>query len=115
MTFFIRQCITIELRNQINFEQFRFITEILELFLKIGEKSPSKNFIAENKLFAISSIYSEEENGLVLKMESRFFLTIHTTSMVYRQLGDFSLGQGPVGGSASWRKCYLGEVPVGGL
>ena len=39
---------------------------------------------------------------------------------VYRQLGDFSLGRGPVGGSASWGSaswgmCQLGEVPVGGL
>ena len=38
---------------------------------------------------------------------------------VYRQLGDFSLGQGPVGESASWGKCHLGkyhlgEVPLGG-
>ena len=40
---------------------------------------------------------------------------IHTelSIMVYRHLGDFSLGQGPVGGSASWGECQLGEVPVG--
>ena len=35
-------------------------------------------------------------------------------SSVYRQLGDFSLGRRPVWGSASWGKCHLGEVPVGG-
>ena len=34
--------------------------------------------------------------------------------LVYRQLGNFSLGRGPLGGSASWRKCQLGEVPVRG-
>ena len=32
---------------------------------------------------------------------------------MYRQLGDFSLGQGSVGGSASWGRCQLEEVPVG--
>ena len=30
-------------------------------------------------------------------------------------VGDFSLGRGPVGGSATLGKCQLGEVPVGGL
>ena len=29
---------------------------------------------------------------------------------VYRQLGDFSLGRGPVGGSASWGKGQLGTL-----
>ena len=29
--------------------------------------------------------------------------------------GKCQLGEVPVGGSASWGKCQLGEVPVGGL
>ena len=40
------------------------------------------------------------------------FINRESLLMVYRQLGDFSLGRGPVGGSASWGRCQLGEVPV---
>ena len=36
------------------------------------------------------------------------------TLRVYRQLGDFFPRRCAVGGSASLRKCQLGELPVGG-
>ena len=55
--------------------------------------------IVKHKLITTEGLYNNFEEIVPKSALTHFFLL---EKSVYRQLGDFSLGQGPVGGSASW-------------
>ena len=73
------------------------------------------NISAARSLFYKSNIFHKifyliikklvEFNGVAAVGGLKFSMV----EKVYRQLGDFSLGQVPVGGSATWGKCHLGN------
>ena len=85
------------------------ISECLEIYFEKHLKQQPK-FIGNNSISHIETI-----NKIIESVDMWGGIEIRQPrhSWVYRQLGDFTLGHGPVWGSASWGKCQLGEVPVG--